>query len=162
MSKKGKLFFLSGKMGAGKSTYAIKLSKNDGSVLLSEDQILSQLYPNEVNRINDYISYSLRVKPFVKWLVQSYIMRGIDVVMDFPGNTIKQRQWFKELILDTNADHSLIYLKVDDDICLEHLDKRRLESPERHKFDTKEVYFQMKSYFQEPSSNEGFNLIIVE
>ena len=162
MRGNGKLFFLSGKMGAGKSTYAIKLSANNHSILLSEDVLLSSLYPNEINNIGDYVSYSLRIKPFVKELVQSYIVRGIDVVMDFPGNTVKQRKWFKELIIDTKADHTMTYLKVDDEVCLEHLMKRRLESPERHKFDTEEVYFQMKNHFQEPLPNEGFNLEILE
>jgi adenylate kinase family enzyme len=160
--KNGKLIFLTGKMGAGKSTYAKKILKEDTSILLSEDYLLSSLYPNEINDISDYVKYSLRIKTFVKWLVRSYIFRGIDVIMDFLGNTIKQRQWFLEIISDTNAKHSLIYLKADDEICLKHLEKRRLELPERNKFDTKEMFFQMKSYFQEPSANEGFNLTIIE
>jgi hypothetical protein len=168
-NKKGRFFdekwqinFSNWKDGGREINLCKKILKEDTAILLSEDYLLSSLYPNEINDISDYVKYSLRIKSFIKWLVRLYIFRGIDVIMDFPGNTIKQRQWFLEIISDTNAKHSLIYLKADDEICLKNLEKRRLESPERNKFDTKEVFFKMKSYFQEPSPNEGFNLTVIE
>jgi hypothetical protein len=40
---------------------------------------------------------------------------GVSVVMDFPGNTKKQRTWFKEIFSEEDIPHKLIYLKADDD-----------------------------------------------
>ena len=81
--------------------------------------------------------------------------------MDFPGNTIKQREWFKSIIIESSSLHKLIYLKADDDLCLKHLEKRRLSSPERNQFDTMEVFKQVTSYFQEPSEEEGYNIELI-
>lgn len=161
MTKKGKLVFLTGKMGSGKSTFAIRCSIEIDAVILSEDQVLSSLFPEEIKSIDDYIKYSVRIKPFIMSIVESYINHGINVIMDFPGNTIKQREWFKKIIQKTKADHTLVYIKVTDEVCLKQLEKRRKEFPERNHFDTKEVYYKMKEYFQEPIDKEGFNLKII-
>lgn len=161
MKTKGKLVFLTGKMGSGKSTYANGYSIKIDAVVLSEDQILSSLFSEEIKSIDDYIKYSVKIKPFILSVVQSYIKHGVNVVMDFPGNTVMQREWFKKIIQETNAEHTLTYIKVTDEICLEQIKKRREEFPERHKFDSKEVFYKMKEYFQEPSENEGFNLKII-
>lgn len=161
MTTKGKLVFLTGKMGSGKSTYAIRYSTETDAVILSEDQILSSLFPDEIKSIEDYIKYSIKIKPFILSVVESYINHGINVVMDFPGNTVRQREWFKNIIQKTKAEHTLVYIKVTDEICLKQLEKRRKECPERHQFDTKEVFYKMKEYCQEPNESEGFNLRII-
>lgn len=81
--------------------------------------------------------------------------------MDFPGNTIKQRSWFKEIINTTKCNHELLYLKVDDNTCLEHLSKRREEHPDRIHIDTEETFHQVTNYFQEPVNEEGLNVKVI-
>ena len=88
---KGELIFFCGKMGAGKSTKSIKIAQEKNAVLLSEDEWLESLYPNKVRSLDDYIKYSNLIKPQIKKLVQSILATGTDVVMDFPANTISQR-----------------------------------------------------------------------
>jgi thymidylate kinase len=75
--------------------------------------------------------------------------------MDFPGNTIKQREWFTKIVHESRADHTLYYLDVSDEICLKQIQERRLEDPTRHGFDTEEVFQQISAYFQEPFEEEG-------
>lgn len=162
MKDKGMLYFFCGKMGAGKTTYAKKLSEEINALYLSEDDWLTELFPGEIKDFNDYLSYSQRIKPFLEKHILSLINCGVSVVMDFPGNTKKQRTWFSSLIDITKANHQLIYLKVSDDICLKQIDKRREEFPERNSFDTEEVFHHVTSFFQEPTKAEGFNLKIVK
>ena len=78
----GKLIFFSGKMGAGKSTHAKRLAHKNNAVLLSEDEWLSALYPNQITSLEDYIKYSKQLKPQIKRLVQSILSTGTNVVMD--------------------------------------------------------------------------------
>lgn len=158
----GKLYFFSGKMGVGKTTYAKTLAKKVEGLYLSEDNILTSFYPTEINDIKDYITYSIRIKPFLKEHILSLLHLGNTIIMDFPGNTIKQRQWFKELLDDSDAEHELLYLKATDELCLTHINKRRSEQPKRHRFDTKEVFHKMTSYFEEPRDEEGFHLRIID
>ncbi len=161
MSKKGTLIFFCGKMGAGKSTIAQELALEPKTVLLSEDEWLAVLYPDEINNFNDYLKYSSRLKPLLKDHVGSILNFGLTVVMDFPGNTVKQRAWFKEIVSKNRAAHKLIYLDVDDQLCLKQIKQRRDGNPERVQFDTEETFHQLASYFEAPSGEEGFNIDVI-
>ncbi len=157
-----KIIFFTGKMGAGKTTLAKEMSNNKSSFYLSEDDILSSLFPNEIQSLDDYVEYSKKIKPLVKNLVYDLLAKGLTVVMDFPGNTVRQRTWFKELLSFCNVDHELIYIKATNELCLTQIKKRRNEHPKRHQFDTKELFQKVTSYFQEPHKDEGFHIRVIE
>jgi adenylate kinase family enzyme len=157
----GRLVFFSGKMGAGKTTYAKKLSREPNTIYLSEDEILSFFYPDEVKNIEDYVLYSNRIKPYIMNLVKSLTENGLVVIMDFPGNTVKQREWFKNVIDVCKVDSKLIYLKTSDEICIHHVLMRRQEEPTRHRWDNEKMFYRVTKYFQEPTDAEGFNLEII-
>jgi len=161
INEKGTLIFFCGKMGAGKSTYSKKLTSELDAVLLSEDDWLSTIYPEEIKNFDDYIKYSSRLKPLLKEHVQRILHSGASVIMDFPGNTKKQRAWFKEIFIEDQIPHKLIYLKSEDQLCLRRLEQRRQNSPERAQFDTEEVFHQVSSYFEAPAADEGFNIEVL-
>lgn len=161
MSSKGCLTFFCGKMGAGKSTMSRDIAKQTGAILLSEDEWLAAIYPDEIQDFNDYIKYSARVKPLMKSHVQELLGSGVSVVMDFPGNTPEQRLWFKEICSDQEFPHKLIYLNVDDELCLKHISSRRESCPDRANFDTAEVFHQVTSHFRPPLYEEGFNIEVI-
>ena len=158
--KKGVLTFFCGKMGAGKSTKSHLVAQEKNSVLLSEDEWLESLYPNSISSLEDYIKYSNQLKPQMKKLVQNILIVGTDVVMDFPANTVFQREWFKSIFSEIDASHELIYLDVSNEICLKQIAKRRLDHPERALTDTKAMFEQVTKYFVEPCSEEGLNISI--
>ena len=81
-------------MGAGKSTKSKQLAIDKHAVLLSEDEWLSSLYPDQISSFEDYLKLSAQLKPLVKKHVQNILSVGTDVVMDFPANTQKLRKWF--------------------------------------------------------------------
>lgn len=162
MQQVGTLIFFSGKMGAGKSTKSKQVSIERNAVLISEDEWLSKLYPNQITSLDDYIRYSLLMKPLVRSHVLDILKTGTNVVMDFPANTLKQRKWFKELIAEANAPNELIYIKVSDDICLRQIEQRRQQQPDRAIYDTEAMFKEVSKYFHEPDISEGFNLRIVE
>lgn len=161
MKNMGTLVFFCGKMGAGKSTRAQQLAIEMDAILMSEDEWLAALYPEEIKSIGDYIAYSLRLKPLLKTHIQSVLRSGVSVVMDFPANTIKQRDWFREIFSEHDIPHRLLYLDVSDMQCLKQIGQRREQQPERAAFDTEAVFHTINSYFQAPSENEGFNLEVL-
>ena len=156
--KKGTLIFFCGKMGAGKTTKSMRIALERNAVHLSEDEWLESVYPKKISSLEDYIKYSNLLKPQMKRLVQSILNTGTDVVMDFPANTTSQREWFRSLFSEVNAPHSLIYIDVSNELCLNHIEKRRNEQPERSGTDTAEMFEQVTKYFVEPSEDEGFNI----
>lgn len=161
MNEKGTLIFFCGKMGSGKSTYSKKLANELNAVLLSEDEWLSAIYPEEIKNFDDYIKYSSRLKPLLEGHVRRILHSGVSVVMDFPGNTKKQRSWFKEIFFEDQILHRLIYLQAEDQLCLKRIEQRRQDSPERARFDTEEVFHQVTRYFQAPTDDEEFNIEVL-
>lgn len=158
---KGVLTFFCGKMGAGKSTKAIEIAREGNAVLLSEDEWLAALYPNKISSLNDYIEYSNLLKPQIKKLVQSILSSGTSVVMDFPANTLSQRDWFRSVFSEIEAPHSLVYIDLPNEICLKQIGKRCIEQPERAATDTTEMFELVTKYFMAPTPEEGFNIIKV-
>jgi predicted kinase len=148
-------------MGAGKSTLSHEIASKEEAVLLSEDVWLKTIYPDEIENFEDYIKYSSRLKPIIMQHVQSILNSGVSVVMDFPGNTEKQRAWFKEIYTEHGFPHKLIYLEASDNLCLKQIKIRRKTNPERAQFDTEEVFHQVTSYFQPPLNHECFNVEVV-
>ena len=161
MMNKGVLTFFCGKMGAGKSTKSSNIALETNAVLLSEDEWLESLYPNKVRSLDSYMEYSNLIKPQIKKLVQSILSAGTDVVMDFPANTVSQRDWFRDIFSEIEAPHNLVYIELGNEDCLRQIEKRRIEQPERAETDTQEMFEQVTKYFVEPKSSEGFNLTIV-
>lgn len=160
MNQKGTLTFFCGKMGAGKTTKSKTVSLEKNAVLLCEDDWLEAHYPNQINSFDDFIKFSTLIKPFVKSHVQQILNTGTNVVMDFPANTKKQREWFKQLCNEVECDHELIFLDLSDKQCLSQIAKRKEEQPHRAQFDNEEVFNHVTQYFEAPSVNEGFNIII--
>lgn len=158
---KGVLTFFCGKMGAGKSTKSLLVAEERNAVLLSEDEWLESIFPNKVRSLESYLEYSSQLKPQIKQLVQSILNTGTDVVMDFPANTLSQRDWFRTIFSEIKAPHNLIYIKLSNEDCLKQIKKRRIEQPERAATDTPEVFEQITKYFVEPSPNEGFNVTLM-
>lgn len=148
-------------MGSGKSTKSSAIAKERNAVLLSEDEWLESIFPNKVRSLDSYMEYSNQLKPQIKKLVQSILNTGTDVVMDFPANTVSQRSWFKDIFSEIDAPHNLVYIELENEDCLKHIAKRRIEQPERAETDTPELFEQVTKYFVEPNSNEGFNLTVV-
>lgn len=159
---KGVLIFFCGKMGAGKSTKSSDIAQKRNAVLLSEDEWLDSIYPNKIASLKDYIEYSNQLKPQIKKLVQAILVAGTDVVMDFPANTIAQREWFRSIFSEIQAPHELIYIDLSNQSCLKQIEKRRLQQPDRATTDTKEMFEAVTKYFVEPQLEEAFNIIRVE
>ena len=161
MKRKGTLTFFCGKMGAGKTTKSKIISLEKNAVLLSEDDWLEAHYPNQINTFDDFMKYSTLIKPFVKSHVQQLLNIGTTVVMDFPANTKKQREWFKQIYNEVKCDHELVFLDLSNEQCLAQITKRREEQPHRAQFDNEDVFNHVTQYFEAPSVSENFNIVEV-
>src|SRR5690606_34543834 len=92
---------------------------------------------------------------------QSILAAGTNVVMDFPANTIPQRDWSKSIFYEIQAPHELIYIDQSNQICLGQIAKRRTEQPQRAATDTEARIKLVTKYFVAPTSDEGFNTTVI-
>ncbi|MGZ5198292.1 MAG: AAA family ATPase [Telluria sp.] len=158
MASMGKLHFMCGKMGAGKSTLAKELAISEAAVLLSEDALLRYLYPQEVVDLASYVSLSGRIKLALTEHICELLRHGKSVVLDFPANTVSQRTWFRHLIEASGAPHQLHYLVVSNETCKRQMLQRRAENPEDTLQD-EATFDALLAHFTEPGAEEEFAVI---
>jgi predicted kinase len=159
MTAKGTLFFLCGKMAAGKSTLARQLAARENAMLFEQDHWVETLFPNMIVNVATYIEYSGRINRIVAPIVVDVLTRGISVVMDFPGNTRNQRAWFRSIIDQAGVEHQLHFVDTPDDICKAQLKARSAHLPPGTKWTTEEDFELISSHFRAPEHDEAFTIV---
>jgi predicted kinase len=148
-----------GKAAAGKSTLAARLADAPGTILISEDAWTSRLFKPEMQTIADYARYSRRLREAMGPHIQALLKAGLSVVLDFPANTLANRQWMRSLFEGAGAAHRLHFLDVTDDICKQRL--RRRNASGTHEFTVSDAEFdEITSYFVAPIAAEGFETTV--
>lgn len=152
------LHILCGKIASGKSTLARELAKHPVTVVVSEDPWLSALFKEQMRTIADYVRCSATLRSAISPHVVSLLSAGVSVVLDFPANTVANRQWMMDIIRESGADHRLHFLNVTDDECLSRLHVRNQSGT--HDFAVTDEQFALISrHFAEPQAEEGFTII---
>ena len=153
------LHLMCGKIASGKSTLASALAVEHAAVLLSEDHWLASLYPGEIRGVADYVRLARRIREVVGPLVIKVLESGASVVMDFPGNTVANRQWLASLAQAARVGHCLHYLEVEDEVCRARLHARNERA--EHDFAATDAEFDViTGYFQAPAADEGLEILI--
>jgi predicted kinase len=156
----GTLHFISGRLAAGKTTLARKLSDEHQAVLFCEDVWLSKL-SDGITSFDDYLKWSRRCRAVMGPLIVDILRAGASVVLDFAGNWINEREWARSLSEQAGSSHLLHVLDVDEDECLRRLLMRNQEKPDGLYFaSTTEAEFRaICKYFQDPTPAEDLSVI---
>jgi len=148
-----------GKIASGKSTLAKSLTEEQRALVLSEDQWLSRLYPEQIQSVADYLRCARQIRGVLGPLVIDVLSAGVSVVLDFPANTVADRQWLRGLADTAKVPHCLHYLAVDDDTCRVRLHARNALA--EHEFAASDAEFDLiSSYFQVPEAGEGLEIVM--
>lgn len=154
-----KLYFLCGKMAAGKSTFAKGLARAQNAVLLVQDEFLAALYPGEIQTIQDFAQCAARLREALSVHIRDILSHGVPVVLDFPGNTRTQRQWFRALAEAANVELELHFIDAPDDLCKRQLRQRSQALPVGSAWSTEAEFDAITAYFEAPTEEENFNVV---
>jgi predicted kinase len=153
------LYLLCGKIAAGKSTLARQLAAQPATLLISEDHWTSTLFAGDLKTIEDYSRLSARLRAAMAPHIVDILGQGLSVVLDFAANTVRQRAWARELIVEAKVAHELHVLDVGDEVCKQRLRQRNAGG--EHQFQVTDAeYDQFTAYFVPPGPGEGFNVIV--
>ena len=154
----GVLHMVCGKIASGKSTLTKHLAAQPKTVLVSEDDWLARLYPNEIHALADYVRCAGRLREAMSGHIEALLAAGTSVVLDFPSNTVATRGWGRGVFEKAGAAHRLHYLDVPDEVCKARLRVRNLSG--EHPFETTDAEFdEITSHFVAPSAEEGYNIV---
>ena len=153
------LYFMCGKMASGKSTLAKQLASEHNAVLLSEDNLLTQLFPGEITDIKSYINCSTRLKNGLTDHICELLRLGVSVVLDFPANTRGQREWFSQLIKISAVPHQLHFVDTANETCKKQLRERNTSSDAHPVMQDEATFDLLLGYFVAPDPEEGFLIV---
>jgi predicted kinase len=153
------LYLLCGRIAAGKSTLARRLAQRPATLLISMDHWMSTMFPAEVRTIDDFGRLSARLRLAMAPHIVDILRQDLSVVLDFPANTVRWRDWMRSLIEKSAAAHELHFLDVPDAICRQRLRQRNAGG--EHPYEVDEATYDLfMSYFVPPGPDEGFNVIV--
>ena len=153
------LYLLCGKIAAGKSTLARRLAARPATLLISEDHWTSSLFSGELKTIEDYGRCSARLRAAMAPHLVDILRQGLSIVLDFPANTVSNRNWMRSLIAQAGVAHELHLLDIPDTVCKQRLRERNTGGI--HPFQVTEADYDLfTSYFVPPGPGEGFNVVI--
>ena len=153
------LHLVCGKIGAGKSTLSQQLSANQRTILVSEDVLLSKLYPGQIICLADYVRCTDHLRNALGDHIEALLRADLSVVLDYPANTLSSRQWAKGICEKAEVAHQLHYLDVPDAVCKARLHERNASGT--HPFATSDAEFdQITKHFVPPSPDEAMNIIL--
>jgi predicted kinase len=152
------LYLLCGKIASGKSTLARRLAERPATLLITMDHWMSILFPTENRTIEDFARLSARLRNAMGSHVVDILRHDLSVVLDFPANTVRWRNWMRSLITEAGVAHELHVLDVPDTICKQRLQQRNAGG--EHPYEVSEATYELfTSYFVPPGPDEGFNIV---
>ena len=153
------LYLICGKIAAGKSTLTAQLGRRAQTVVISQDTWLAELFGEIMSTPRDYVACAAKLDRVIYPHVTHLLGAGLSVVLDFPANTVAQRQSLRALADQSGVPHELHVLDVPDAVCLARLQARNAQG--EHPFAVTEAQFhQVTRHFELPTEAEGFTTIV--
>jgi len=152
------LHIICGKAGSGKTTLARRLAEQSGALLVSQDAWMSTLYPDELVEIADYLRLVPRLRAAMGPHLIDLLRAGLTIVLDWPANTVRTRQWMRGIADEASALHCLHVLDVSDAVCLSRIRERNVSG--EHEFTLSDEQFaEITGYFEPVTPGEGMMTI---
>ena len=120
---------------------------------------MSHLFPDEARTIDDFARLSARLRDAMGPHIVAVLQLGVSVVLDFPANSVRYRNWMRSLITQANVAHELHLLDVPDAICKQRLRQRNADGEHPYQV-SEETYDLFMSHIVPPGPEEGFNIVI--
>jgi predicted kinase len=157
-----KIYAMTGGNGAGKTTYALKISQEKSAQFFSLDKTIKD-FNQPIQSYEDYMLYYQRAMDLMSSKAIQLLKEGTSVVFDFGGG-VASRDWLRHIAVSSGAEVEIFHLEVP-------LEERKRRIQQRNREKNQDVYFFHMSdeHFNEhnqqdpppPPTEEGIKVIRV-
>lgn len=129
---KSLIYAMTGGNGSGKTTYALKISKEKGAKFFSLDKTIKD-FNQPIQSYEDYMFYFQQALDLMSSQAIQFLKEGDSVVFDFGGG-MATREWLRQIVKSSGAEVEIYHLEVP-------LEERRRRIQKRNLEKQKDVYF---------------------
>lgn len=152
-----KVYMLCGLPGSGKSFFSREFEKKTGAIRFCLDEEMLAKYSYKYDD-EQYGYLSKREKERIWNNAQEYLIKNIDVILDWSFWCGSQRRIWKERFDREGYEHELIYFDTPMEVIRDRLAVRnQSDLGGCHKIPFDEVV-RFSAYFEAPSENENLNI----
>ena len=120
-----KVILICGKIASGKTHLAHQLLKEENTVLLSCDELMLKLFPEDIG--SDYDMYSMRAREYLHDLSEQFVQNGTNVILDWGFWKSENRKAVTERYRAKGIECEWHYLDVAPEVWAQHIEKRNSE-----------------------------------
>lgn len=120
-----KVIMTCGRICSGKSTYAGKLQKELGAVILSIDELMLDILGGDTGDMHD--EYVRRTEMYLYRKSAEIVAAGSDVILDWGFWTRRDRDFAREFYRSRGIDCQFHYVSIDDAEWKRRIEKRNAE-----------------------------------
>ena len=147
-----KLYIMCGISASGKSTIAKQIAEKENCIIVSSDDIRSEICPGGVSDQ----SKNEEVFQIFHRRIKENLLKGNNVICDATNITIKSRRAIFNIVKDINCEKiGYLVVKNIEDCIKDNKNSDRVAVPD-------EVIYRQVKKFQIPFREEGYNNIIIE
>ncbi len=162
-----------GPIGAGKTTYAMKLAESEGAIRFSEDEWLAKLFvPDAPDRLLEQsmeIVGAWATEKYLRcrgqiWLVcQQLLKSNVTIVLDGAAANKEQRDAIRKKAHDNDVDFQLHYVTSAATIRKNRVLDRNTAQGETYSLEvTPEIFSYIEMFFEPPAGDELEEVLIIE
>lgn len=122
-----KIYAMVGAMGSGKTTLALKISREKGAHFYSLDKTIKN-FNVPIKSLTDYENNMKKALDILSLEAIETLKSGKSVVFDFGGG-IGHWNWLKNIADTTDVDIEIYYFEIPLEVRLERVRKRNSEKP---------------------------------
>ena len=152
----GKVILTCGKLGCGKTTYAKRLCRERGAVLLSADELMLTLFGGDAGEEHDELLEKVKIYLLNKSL--ELVSRGVDAVLDWGLWTRAERTAVRSFC-EAHAVHCEIHcLEIGEEVRRQRIDARNraiLEGRTKDYYVDEGLAAKLDKFFEPPEHGEA-------
>ena len=158
----GKVIAICGKVGSGKTYYAKKIMEKHKAVLLSNDELLHDVFPD--THPNNQQMLMKNINMYLVKKSAEIAKNGCDVILDWGFWKREERKKLTQYFKDRNISIEWYYISVDDETWYKNIEIRNKavkENDDGSSFTlNEEILERANKLFEAPSQDE--NMIIID
>ena len=148
-----KVIAICGKIASGKTYHARRIMKENGAILLSEDEVLKDLFPEQSPK--DRGETTKRIEGYLLKKAAEIVKEGCDVILDWGFWKKQERASVTHYYQSRNISIEWHYIETSDEIWIEHIRKRNnIKDHEGSFFLDIEILKRVAEQFEIPDKSE--------